>query len=181
MKNTNTWLTIVAVVVLALVGWYVIDSQQDSEKITYTEVINGEKVELDYPLIESFSNAESNTDTNNGAPQVAGVSTSVGSSVVNAVVQTITKPFIFGLYYLKNINDLGLDACTVAGGDDTNIEFPDYDEDNFQLTDVEVKNNTAYLFVDADESPKDLCAYVLPFNNMTNPLFDAIHVVVDEN
>src|SRR5690606_22878943 len=92
--------------------WYLFSEQkkfntQNTE--THTVIINGEEIEIDYPLVRSFSNEQSNTDVERVAS-----STFSTSSVYNAaqsVAQGISQPFTFGLYYLNNILERGIDEC----------------------------------------------------------------------
>ena len=175
MKKANTWITIVAVLVLAAVGLYLLQENKAPEEKTYVEVIDGEEVVLNHPMTESFSNAESNKKN---TQQVAGASTSVGS-IAKKVAQKIAEPFILGFYYLKNLNGENLDTCEITSEDELEtVEYPDYNEDNFKLTDLTFADDSAYLFVEADESPEGVCANISMFENLSNSFFKAIHVVV---
>ncbi|MCA9352662.1 hypothetical protein KC901_00585 [Patescibacteria group bacterium] len=175
MKKIDTWITIIAALVLIAVGIYLLHKNNDAKDTTYVEVIDGEEVVLDHPLTESFSNAESNKESKKQQKKGSQV-----YSGVTHVAQKIAEPFILGFYYLKNFAHHDDVPCDLSAQPDE-VEFPDYDEDNFELTDVTFGDNSAYLFVDADESPDGICARIQQFSNIpTNPL-KAIHVIVDEN
>ena len=177
MKKTNTWFTIIAVVILGLVGMYLLNKNKSPEIVTYLEVIDGEEVTLDYPLVESFSNPESNKQAD-----VTSTNSSKILATVNHVVETVKKPFILGFYYVDNFKDFDLQPCQSLNGSKVrDAEFPEYNVDNFKLTDVSFENNSAYLYVEADEIPKKICAQILQFNKLTNTLFDAIHVVINKS
>lgn len=180
--KTNTWTTILAIVVLLLVGIYTLrtrpDTTLDSEPTTYTEVINGEEVTLNYPLVESFSNPTSNSLV---ARSKATNNTSRNTTFVSNVVAAVAKPFTLGFYYFDNIKKKGLENCNGRDitGESEALEFPEYTEENFRLTSIDVHDRAAYLYVDADESPEGLCAYITQYETITNDLLDAIHVVVN--
>ncbi|MFT6361166.1 MAG: hypothetical protein ACJAV6_000578 [Candidatus Paceibacteria bacterium] len=180
MKKRDTLITISAVVVLGLVGFHAWQKNQSPEDQIFVEVIDGEEIALGYPLVESFSNPESNRESNK---QIAGASTgsSIVTKTITKVVETIKQPFVLGFYYADNFKDLDLETCQSLNDEQVReVDFPEYDENNFKITDVSFAHNSAYLYVEADEIPKKICAQIVQFNKLTDTLFDAIHVIVNE-
>lgn len=186
MKHANTLLSILAVIVLAGVGYHVIKQNKeytkDTEKTFVEEVIdeNGEtqEVELEYPLTESFSSAGSNVENNlvivknNAQKQQYSV-------VKNTLYKAAATPFTFGFYYLDTINKHGIDKCKLSDDDtDDSEDVREYTNDNFKLSEISIVGKTAYLTVDADEAPKKTCASIVYFKDFKDTLFDAIHVIV---
>ena len=176
--------TIIAAIILVIIGIYLINQGQrrnDADAPSpRTEIINGEEVTLDYPYVESFSNATSNAQagSSSGASSRGGTATtSYAAQAINAV----TAPFTLGFYYLKNIAEIGLDGCVdqEVDGEDDDVDFPDYDEDNLTVTSVDFVGKSAFLFVDVDEEPEGLCATLFQHNAIPTNIIDAIHVIVN--
>jgi hypothetical protein len=190
MKHANTLLTILAVLVLLGVGYYLLQEKKEANyepEKTYTEIvenIDGEtqEIELDHPLTESFSNSKSNTETSRVSAETPSNDSELGTAsknVFNKVIKTITKPFTLGFYYLDTINKHGIDKCIAGKTDsDDDEDFPEYNEDNFKLKEISFVGNTVYLQVDADDIPKKACATIVQFKDFKTNLYDAVHVVV---
>ena len=170
MNKANTWMTIIAILVLVGVGIYLIKENKEPEETTYVEVIDGEEVVLNYPLTESFSNAASNKKDDN---KIGAATTSSSPSVFSHVVETMARPFTLAFYYLSNINKEGPEGCNT----DEEVTYPD--EYDFELTDTIVYNDSAYLFVDAEESPENICSHIMEFNSFTSNFLKAVKVIVN--
>lgn len=181
MKNTIT--TIIALLVLGFAGYYVMNNRTTTDvQEPRIEVINGEEVEIDYPLTESFSNAESNKEvliakeSNN-----ENNTTSYGraKSSIATTVKKVFKPLTLGFYYLNNLGNDGFENCSISGINTKDSgENKKYTPENFTLTDVTVADDSAYLYVDAQNQPEDLCAQIIQFKEYRNEFFEAVHVIV---
>lgn len=188
MKNLrNTIVTILAAVILVIVGMHLSKENkkrnipENMDEPMFVEVVTTEKgeieIESEKPLIESFSNAVSNAnfvDTSRvDKPKTSSL------KVINNPVEKKSKPFTFGIYFLDVLNKHGAEKCTSLEKGVGHEKLPKYNEDNFKLEDISIVDNSVYLFVDAEESPKSTCATIVEFKNMTSNIYDAIRVIVE--
>jgi len=180
--NSKTWTTILAIAVLTVAAIYIFSEKKTydtptSEPTTYNEIIGGEEVELEYPFVQSLSNPESNEEIRKQNEK------EYSSRLATSSYSSIAKPLILGFYYFKNIREKGVDACIGKKGPRTDSsstsEFPEYNENNFQVQDITYIDKNVYISVDADESPDGLCATIAEYKNLYNNIYDAIHVIVE--
>lgn len=190
-KYKNTIITLLAIGVLIAVGIHVSNTNKNRENNRdidkgpmHVEVVKTEageeEIELDRPLSQSFSNALSNAETSTSSTSETNSVTYVAKKTFTNVIETIVKPFTLGFYYFDTINKHGIEKCIPTTSDsDEEEDFPEYNKDNFKLTNIEFKDRSVYLHVDADESPKKTCAKILQFKDFKNTLYDAVHVIVE--
>lgn len=177
MKNINNIISLIALLILIALGWYLFSEQKKFETKnieTHTVVIDGEEVYIEYPLVHSFSNEKSNIDV--PAPTRIFSTPSVYTAV-QSTVQSVSQPFTFGLYYINNILEKGIDECKGRFTTE-NVELSVYDSSqDLTLTRIEMTHDNAYLFVEAKETPKEICAYIMQFKDISTHFFKGIHII----
>ena len=191
MNNKNSLVTLLAIVVLIGVGVYVYATNQNRENnrdvdtgVVHTEVVKTEigevEIELDRPLSQSFSNAVSNTETTpTQTTETNSTKKYFAQNTIQNVVEAVVRPFTLGFYYFDTINDNGIEKCSAQNRNDIDEkDLPNYDAENFTLTDIEFKDRSVYLHVEADEVPEKICAQIIQFQEFKNSIYDAIHVIV---
>jgi hypothetical protein len=178
-KSINMIITILALVILVGTVFSLINNKDRNipETTERVEIIDGKEVVLDHPLTESFSSEKSNRESGESKAQVATTS----NSFTNYVKDTVVKPFTLGFYYLKNFtgNKTIADCTLLNKTNEEDRENIEYNVENFRLNNIQIQNKEFYLFVDADEVPKDLCAQVIQFKTYTSDIANAIHVIIN--
>jgi len=137
--NMKTITSLIAIIVLFAVGIYLAKDANKRSALeetaeTFIEVVNTEEgeieIETDRPLTESFSNPFSNKKlAREKAAEQKNNYAYRAQKVVTTVVDTITKPFTLGFYYLNNINKKGVEKCTLSdlSREDVSKDIPEYD------------------------------------------------------
>jgi hypothetical protein len=153
------------------------DPREGGERI---ELINGEKIVLETPLTESFSNAESNKNLVKKTEKKKTSSTYQGA--VATIIDTVKKPFFIGIYYVETIRQRGLNACT--GNNDTiNAEiipgeYLDSDGE-IELTRIEKILDQVFIYINADESPNNICARLIRSEEFDDIDINPIHFIIE--
>lgn len=186
MKHIQTFLTILALVVLAAVGYHLLQKNQKNthhNEVTFVEIIeeeNGEtqEIELTYPLTESFSNQASNEKVAQEKKKQQSQKTYTQKTYTQESLPK--RPFILGTVYSETIEKYGIENCskTSLEGGDTEDRL-NYEEDNLEITSISISGRVAYLFSKATKIPQKRCAEMTVFNTIYGELFDAIFVVIE--
>lgn len=193
MKNSELTYTLIGIVVLAIIAWFVFgNAQPDIQENTNPnaeEVVETE-TELGNPEGTS-TQEESPTETGiatAGAPGgtvTDGVMTAPANFEMGTPSRSIQENelfpgiFTFGVYYIENINKKGIEACKPkpASEVDRDDEEIDFSPKNFQLEQIMYKNGQVFLSINAQEIPENMCAYILQ-KELGNSPFSAVHLIV---
>lgn len=190
MKNSELTYTLIGVVVLAIIAWFVFGNDrsdiQENINPNLEEVVETES-ELDNPE-ESAGEGTLAPTRGQGSfatTQTTGVEESVSRQSTTALVPssyyTEMFPGIFtlGVYYIENINKKGIEACKGRTEPDPESldEDIEYTDENFELEQIMYKNGQVFLSINAEEIPEDMCAYIIQ-KELGNSPFSAVHLIV---
>lgn len=174
----NNIITGIAVLVLILIGIYFISqSKSDNSSEGFVALVDGEEMILDYPIVESFSNALSNREAEDQKKIESKKAQTYRLDSIGNTPQISAQPFVLGLYYIDTIlKKGGVEYCT--GRPTKDGEYVLYDSrSDYTLTSVSIADNQAYLFIDAEYIPNNLCAYMMQFKDLSTNVFKGIHLI----
>ena len=190
MKDSTITYIVLVLVVLLGIGWIVFnpkisespvpkETEFESSRQTEEALIENENISEGERSGE-FSSSQKNeaptpSETTSSSPLASGNVSSSSSANTNPSLPSV---FTLGTYYIKNIQEKGVEACKGSRGQGSQQHDIDYDAENFHLSKIVLEPKEAYLFVDAKEIPKDLCATIIQ-TPRAHSHFERVNILVN--
>lgn len=192
MKDSTITYITVGILILFGIGWFLLNPKVSDSPVPLDqkdemtddvlfpdEFQNDGQNDIITPSQQSQKPSTSNTKPGTLKPSPSESTKPMFVSTFTATAPSLSELFTLGTYYLKTINERGIDACqghASVDDEDTDDEII-YTKENFILKKLVYNNHSVFMYVEASEVPEGLCATVVQ-RPRTNPYFSSINIIV---